>query len=402
MFFVVNTGSSSVKSVFYTAADATPELRVDVAGVGRADGALTTRCGQEIPETTHLNVPDARAAVRAILGLAPVMKLLPFVTLVGHRVVHGGEHFTTPTTITGAVRERLAELAELAPLHNRAALQVIDLLRASLPDAPHVAVFDTAFHATLPVHARSYALPRAWVERFGLRRFGFHGTSHRYVAGLAARHLQRDEREQRIVSCHLGSGASVAAIEHGKSIDTSMGMTPLEGLVMGTRAGDVDPGVLLHLLDGGRMTPAELDDALNRRSGLLGMTGTDDVRELEARALAGDEHARDALQLFAYRVLKYVGAYAAALGGIDALVLTGGIGERSASIRAAIAQRLEFLGLILDAERNRAAAVSHDAPVADVAAADSPGRILVVATDEERAIAQELSRLGRATPAGRP
>ena len=209
---------------------------------------------------------------------------------------------------------------------------------------PHVAVFDTAFHATLPAHAREYALPTDLSERFGIRRYGFHGISHAHVVQVVATHLQVAAEKLRIVSCHLGNGASVTAIEHGRSVDTSMGMTPLEGLVMGTRAGDLDPGIVLELVQSGSFNSKELEVLLNRQSGMAGLTGTNDMREIERRAAGGDEDCRRALALYAYRVRKYIGAYAAVMGGVDAIAFTGGVGENSAAIRQACLERLEFLG----------------------------------------------------------
>lgn len=282
-----------------------------------------------------------------------------------HRVVHGGEGFVQPTRIDESVLAELDQLSHLAPLHNPPALAAIRRAREVYPHAAHVAVFDTAFHATLPPIARAYALPRDVSRRFGIRRYGFHGISHAHVMRAVAAELKVPAEKLRIVSCHLGNGASVAAIEHGRSIDTSMGMTPLEGLVMGTRAGDLDPGILLDLLQSGSFDGKELDAVLNRQSGLTGLTGTNDMREIERRAAEGDEDCRRALALYAYRVRKYIGAYAAAMGGVDAIAFTGGVGENSAAIRQACVERLEFLG----------------------------ARIVVVRADEELAMALEAAKL---------
>jgi acetate kinase len=282
-----------------------------------------------------------------------------------HRIVHGGERFLQATRIDDGVLSEIEQLSHLAPLHNPPALEAVRQARKAYPQTPHVAVFDTAFHASLPAHARDYALPRELRERFGIRRYGFHGVSHAHVMRAVAKQLSTPLQKLRIVSCHLGNGASVAAIEHGRSVDTSMGMTPLEGLVMGTRAGDLDPGIVLELVRSGSFGGKQLDALLNRQSGMTGLTGTNDMREIETRAAAGDEDCRRALVLYAYRVRKYIGAYAAAMGGVDAIAFTGGVGENSATIRQACLERLEFLN----------------------------AKIVVVQADEELAMALEAAAL---------
>jgi acetate kinase len=282
-----------------------------------------------------------------------------------HRIVHGGEQFLQATRLDDDVLSEVEQLSHLAPLHNPPALEAVRQARTAYPQTPHVAVFDTAFHATLPAHARDYALPRDLRERFGIRRYGFHGVSHAHVMHAVAKQLGMPLEKLRIVSCHLGNGASVTAIEHGRSVDTSMGMTPLEGLVMGTRAGDLDPGVVLELVRSGSFGGRELDALLNRQSGMTGLTGTNDMREIETRAAAGDEDCRRALALYAYRVRKYIGAYAAAMGGVDAIAFTGGVGENSVTVRQACLERLEFLA----------------------------AKIVVVPADEELAMALEAAAL---------
>jgi acetate kinase len=282
-----------------------------------------------------------------------------------HRVVHGGDRFVQPVRVDDAVLAELEQLSHLAPLHNPPALAAIRRAREVYPQTVQIAGFDTAFHATLSLTAREYALPRDVSQRFGIRRYGFHGISHAHAMNAVAAELKVPAEKLRIVSCHLGNGASVTAIEHGRSVDTSMGMTPLEGLVMGTRAGDLDPGILLDLIQAGSFDGKELDDLLNRQSGMTGLTGTNDMREIQRRAAAGDEECRGALALYAYRVRKYIGAYAAAMGGVDAIAFTGGVGENSAEIRQACVERLDFLG----------------------------ARIVVVRTDEELAMALEAAKL---------
>lgn len=312
---------------------------------------------------------------------------------VGHRVVHGGERFVRPTLIDDAVAEAIDSLTSLAPLHNPANHAGIVAARAALPSVPHVAVFDTAFHGTLPTRAKHYAidpdvLPHA-------RRFGFHGTSHGYVARAAADALDAPLDSLRLITCHLGNGASVCAVEYGRSVETSMGMTPLEGLVMGTRSGDLDPGVVLKLLRQGHDVDA-VDTLLNRKSGLAGVSGTSgDMRDIEAKAAEGDERCRRALKLFAHRLRKYIGAYAATMGGVDAIVFTAGIGENSPGIRHRVLQRLDFLGARLDEDRNRDAQVDAAAPVFDISADNARVKLLVVATDEARAIAEHTAAVSQ-------
>ena len=315
----------------------------------------------------------------------------PFgIDAVGHRVVQGGARFFEPTRVTPAVLQDLRGLKELDPLHNPTEVALIEAAQRLLPDAPSVAVFDTAFHRTLPEVAWRYALPADLVGRLGLRRHGFHGISHRYVSGRLLDRLGREPVGSKLITCHLGSGASVCAVRDGESVDTSMGLTPLEGLVMGTRSGDVDPGLLLYLLRTQGMTPEQLDDMLNHDSGLKGLAGWSDVRDLEQAAGQGDKPADMALEIFAYRVRKYLGAYAAALGGLDAVAFTGGIGERGAGMRARICQGLDFLGLRLDAERNGAATGSEAAQISTDA---GPVSVWVIPTDEERQIAREVAAL---------
>lgn len=319
---------------------------------------------------------------------------------VGHRVVHGGPRFHEATRVDDEVLTAIEACVPLAPLHNPHNLAGIRAARRALPGVPHVAVFDTAFHVRLPRRARTYAIDQELAEREGLRRYGFHGTSHAYVAGLAAKEMGRPLQELRLVTLHLGNGASACAVEFGHSTETSMGMTPLEGLVMGTRPGDLDPGVLLHLLRSGHDV-AELEQLLQNRSGLAGLSGVgNDLRDIERRAAEGDDRCRLAIQVFAHRVRKYVGAYAAVMGGIDAVVLTGGIGENGAAMRRRILQRLDFLGLVLDEDRNADARVDDTRPVARIHDDASRVAALVVKTDEELAIAQQTAQVMGAAVAG--
>jgi acetate kinase len=307
---------------------------------------------------------------------------------VGHRMVHGGSHFARPARVTPEMLAVLRTLRELDPLHNPTEVAMIEAGLRALPSVPAVAVFDTAFHQTMPEVAWRYALPREPADAQGLRRYGFHGISYRYVSERLLECLGRRAVGTRLIVCHLGSGASVCALRDGASVDTSMGLTPLEGLVMGTRSGDIDPGLLLYLLRSRNMTPEALDDLLNHRSGLKGLSGgTGDVRDLETASSTGDDRAALALEIFAYRVRKYIGAYAAALGGIDAIALTGGIGEHSPEMRARITRSLEFLGVRMDAALNQAAS---GRAASRLTVDDSPTQVWVVPTDEERQIAREV------------
>ncbi len=333
--------------------------------------------------------PGSHASVLT-KNLPAILEKLPpgSVTCVGHRVVHGGEQFVRPTVITPDVLKSIEELSSLAPLHNPANAAGISAALELLPDVPHVAVFDTAFHATLSRRSATYAIPTRLAEEHKIRRFGFHGTSHQFVAESAAKCLGEDLRDLRIITCHLGGGCSICAVEYGRSVETSMGMTPLEGLVMGTRSGDIDAGAILHLMRSGEMSIDDVDQLLNKRSGLAGLSGIgNDMRDIEAKAAEGDENCRLAIQVFCHRVRKYIGAYTAVMGGVDAIVFTAGIGENSQTIRHRVAQRMDYLGARLDEDRNRDVALD-DKPVAAISAENSRVKILVAKTNESLAIAR--------------
>jgi acetate kinase len=310
---------------------------------------------------------------------------MPGADAVGHRIVHGGTRFTGPTRLDAAAVEALRELTPLAPLHQPAALEAMTAVGALLPDLPAVACVDTAFHAAMPAAARTYALPREWRERHGLQRFGFHGLSHAHAARRAAELLERDPAQLRVVSCHLGAGASLAAIEGGRSVDTTMGFTPVEGLVMATRSGSVDPGLLAWLLQHGGVGADELADALEHRSGLVGLAGTADMRQVLEGARAGEADAVLARDVYVHRLRALIAGMAAALGGLDALVFTGGVGERSSQIRTRAASGLRFLGVAVDAGRDAAAA-----PDADVSASGAAVRTLVVEAREDLEMARQV------------
>jgi acetate kinase len=383
-----NCGSSSIKCAVVDSESGARSFELRVENIGGESPRLSVG-------TAVTALPaglDFAAALDAAFGeLRHRWSTFGRLDAVAHRVVHGGQLFSAPALLDSRVLEQLGELERLAPLHNPPAILAIRRARELFSQVPHVAVFDTAFHSTLPARAREYALPADLRTRFGIRRYGFHGISHADVSARVAALLGKTPQQLRVISCHLGSGASLTAIEYGRSVETSMGMTPLEGLVMGTRAGDLDPGVLLEL--GRELTDEELSKLLNQKSGLAGLTGTADLPTIERRAGEGDETCRLALTLYAHRVRKYLGAYAAVMGGVDVIAFTGGIGEHSALIRHRCLQRLEFLGAILDEEANRSAHVSPRTPALDISRSDSRVRVIVLRADEERAMAAEAARL---------
>lgn len=387
---VINCGSSSLKSSIVDHETGAKLASGRVERIGEAEPRYRLDGGGDRP----CEADDHEAALGVVLP--QMLERLAdgtSIDAVGHRVVHGGEKFVHPTIITDEVEATIEELIPLAPLHNPPNLAGIRAARKQLPDVDHVAVFDTAFHSTLPSRAQSYALPHELAEKHGIRRYGFHGISHPFVARRAATFMDADLRDLRIITCHLGNGCSACAVEYGRSAETSMGMTPLEGLVMGTRVGDVDPGVLVELMRREDWNVDELDRVLNRESGLAGLSGVgNDMRDIEKRAAEGDEHCRHAIQVFAHRVRKYIGAYAAAMGGVDAIVFTAGIGENSSVVRHRVAQRLDFLGAVLDEDLNRDADVDDSDPVAEISTRNSRTRLLVVRTDEQAAIATDAAR----------
>ncbi len=307
---------------------------------------------------------------------------------IGHRIVHGGSFFTGPVRIDAEVRSRLRSLSDLAPLHQPKSLAALDAVSAALPDVPAVACFDTAFHASLPAAASTYAIPIEWRMRWDLRRYGFHGLSHAYATHRAAELLGRPVAGLRLVTCHLGAGASLAAVLDGRSVDTTMGFTPLEGLVMATRSGSIDPGLVLWLEDHVRMPPAELAATLENRSGLLGLAGTADMREVIARAGAGDERAALGLAVYLHRLRREIAAMTASLDGLDVLVFTGGVGERSAPVRAGAAGQLGYLGVAIDEDANERGAGDRD-----ISAGGAGVRTLVVESREDLQIAREVRGL---------
>lgn len=392
---VVNCGSSSLKYCFYDTADESRQARGQVERIG-IDGTRLAHRGpkgevkRDLPQGSFA---DAFKAMIAELTSKEtgVIRSAGEVSVVAHRVVHGGEKFTEGTLITDEVLAEIEALSPLAPLHNPVNVAGIREMRRLFPAVPHVAVFDTAFHHTLPDYAYLYGLPWELYEKHRVRRYGFHGTSHHYVSLKAAQFLKRRPNELRLVSCHLGNGSSLCAVDHGRSVDTTMGFTPAEGLIMGTRCGDVDAGVLAFLERTENRTASQSEEMLNKKSGLLGLSGvSSDMREVLKAADAGQSRALVALKAYCYRVRKYIGAYVAAMGGLDAVVFTAGIGQGSAEVRALALQGLECMGIVLDASRNRAARGFDE--VCRVSADDSKVTVLVVPTDEERMMAREALR----------
>ena len=391
---VVNCGSSSIKYQLRQM----PENRTVAGGVveriGEPGSSLTHQWADRVPERREMAVADH------VEGMARLLEALHAagpdgtttaeeIYAVGHRVVHGGEEFTGAVPIDKAVIASIERFSDLAPLHNPPNLVGIRAATQALPDARQVACFDTAFHMTLPQVAYMYALPYELYEKYGIRRYGFHGTSHRYVTARAAAFLGKQESELNAITCHLGNGCSMTAVENGRSVDTSMGLTPLEGLVMGTRTGDFDPAILFYLSDHG-YDIASLNQLCNKQSGLIGISGqSNDMRTLYESASQDDARSQLAIDMFCYRIKKYVGAYLAVLGRVDAVVFTGGIGENAVDVRAKVCQGLDQLGITIDPERNHACVGKEAAittPASRVAA-------LVIPTDEEGEIATETYQI---------
>lgn len=386
---VVNCGSSSIKYQLYQMPEKTVLSKGMVERIGEANSALVHQCGDE---KTRLEQPiaDHEESMALILetlacqggGLADVKEI----AAVGHRVVHGAEEFSGSVLIGDAVIDSLERYSDLAPLHNPPNLVGIRAAMSKLPDVPQVACFDTAFHATIPEVAYTYALPYEMCKKHGIRRYGFHGTSHRYVARRAAEISGIDKYEINCITVHLGNGCSMTAVRGGRSVDTSMGLTPLEGLVMGTRSGDFDPAILFYLSDHG-YDIADLNTMCNKKSGMLGISGeSNDMRTLSALAADGNERAKLAIDIFCYRVKKYIGMYMAVLGRVDSIIFTGGIGENNSAVRASICEGLEPLGITIDADLNANTVGRAEGPITT---ADSRTSVLVVPTDEEAAIAAD-------------
>jgi len=391
---VINAGSSSLKYQLMDTDTRTVLAKGLCERIG-IDGRLTHKVpAKDLKLELEIAMPTHAEAIQSVLDALTsaehgVIRNMSEIDAVGHRVVHGGEKFAASARIDADVMAALEECIPLAPLHNPANITGIKACQAVMPSTPMVAVFDTAFHQTMPARSYIYALPYEYYEKDKVRRYGFHGTSHRYVSARAAALLGKPIEELKIITCHLGNGSSVSAIDGGRSVDTSMGFTPLAGVPMGTRSGDLDAGILEYLMNKYGMDIKEMLNVLNKKSGVLGISGvSSDFRDLEEAAKAGNDRAQLALDSFQYSVKKLVGAYAAAMGGVDAIVFTAGVGENDAVTRMAIASGLEFMGVKMDAEANNTR--GHEAVVS---AADSKVKVLLIPTDEELMIAMDTAEI---------
>ena len=391
---VINCGSSSLKYQLFDMDHESVLAKGLVERIG-IDGSQIkhTKTGLEtlVQQTP---IPDHKVAIKLVLDTLlgsshGVLTSLDELSAVGHRVVHGGEDFASSVKIDAKVLEAVKRCVPLAPLHNPANIMGIEAVLEALPNVPQVGVFDTAFHQTMPQHAFMYGVPYGYYEKYKVRRYGFHGTSHYFVSRRAAEMVGQPIEKLKIITCHLGNGSSITAVNGGKSVDTSMGFTPLAGVLMGTRSGDVDPALLPFIAKTEKMGMDEIDMLLNKKSGLLGISGiSSDLRDVEDAALKGDKRAQLAVNMLNYDIKKFVGAYAAAMGGVDVLVFTAGVGENSIPTRAAVCEGLEFLGIKIDPEKNDVRGKE-----ADVSAADSRVRVLVIPTNEELMIARDTKRL---------
>ena len=392
---VINAGSSSLKYQLIDM-DAAAVLakglceRIGIYGSNLQHKNLVKTISVKVEQQMNDHADAIQMVVNALINPDHgVITSLDEIGAVGHRVVHGGEYFADSFIIDGKVKEALKKCIPLAPLHNPPNITGIEACEKIMPGIPQVAVFDTAFHQTMPPEAYMYALPYGLYEKYKIRKYGFHGTSHKYVAGEAAKMLGKPLEELKLITCHLGNGSSVAAVKYGKCVDTSMGFTPLDGVVMGTRSGSMDPAVVTFLMESEHMNPTEMNTFMNKKCGVLGVSGvSSDFRDLTTAAQDGNEHAQLALDMFYYSVKKYIGAYAAAMGGVDAVVFTAGVGENDAPARARIIEGLEFMGVKVDPEKNAKRGVQID-----VSTEDATVRTLVIPTNEELMIALDTKRL---------
>lgn len=392
---VLNCGSSSIKYKLYDMTTKEVMAQGGIEKLGLPDSFLKFTLADGSKKIIEKNMPEHTVGVELILEVLTnaeygCIKSLDEIEAVGHRLVHGGEKFNTSVVITPEVIKQMEACTDLAPLHNPANLKGVAAITKILPNVPQVGVFDTAFHQTMPAHAYMYALPYEYYEKYGVRRYGFHGTSHRYVSRRACEFLGLDYENTKIITAHIGGGGSITAIKNGKSIDTSMGLTPVEGLMMGTRCGDVDLGAMTFLMEKEHLDAAGVNAVINKKSGVLGVSGvSSDMRDIEAAIAAGNECAKLALDMFEYRLLKYIGAYTAALNGVDVLVFTGGIGENQKQTREYICRGLEYLGVKFDAELN----ASSRGEEVELSTPDSKVRVVVIPTDEELTIASDTTNL---------
>ncbi|MDZ7672229.1 MAG: acetate kinase [Halanaerobiales bacterium] len=391
---VLNSGSSSIKFQLFNMEEEKVLAKGLVERIGIDDSGIEyeNSNGQEVEKA--MDIKNHKEGIKHVVEMLldpeiGVLNSIDEINAVGHRVVHGGEKFAESTLITDEVIDKIEEVSTLAPLHNPHNLSGIRVCKDLLPEKPQVGVFDTAFHQSMPEEAYIYAIPYEYYEEHGVRRYGFHGTSHKYVANRAAALMEKDLDELKIITCHLGNGASIAAVNKGDSVDTSMGMTPLEGLVMGTRSGDIDPAIIPFLMDKENLSTKEIDNILNKKSGLLGVSGiSNDSRDVRQAAHNGNHRAQLADQVFSYRVRKYIGAYLAVLNGADAVVFTGGIGENAAGVREHILEKLDNLGFELDTEANKVRGEERE-----ITTKNSKVKAFVIPTNEELVIARDTKNI---------
>ncbi|MDO5446580.1 MAG: acetate kinase [Prevotellaceae bacterium] len=394
---VLNCGSSSIKYKLYNMEDQSVMAAGGIERVGMPESFNIVKLPGGEKRKLMRDIPEHTAGVKFIFECLTdpeigAIKDLSEITAVGHRLVHGGEKFNKSVLITDEVIRQMEACNDLAPLHNPANLKGVAAVTELMPNLPQVGVFDTAFHQTMPDYAYMYALPYELYEKYTVRRYGFHGTSHRYVSARACEYLGVDASQKKVITCHVGNGGSLAAVLNGKCLDTSMGLTPLEGLMMGTRSGDVDGGALTYIQDKLGLTSAELSNLLNKKSGLLGISGlSSDMRDVFSAATSGNKRAQLALQMYHYRIKKYIGAYAAAMGGVDILVFTAGVGENQSSVREAVCENMEFLGIKLDKEKNN---LIHGEE-AILSTPDSKVTVVCIPTDEELVIAKDTLALAK-------
>ena len=387
---VLNCGSSSIKYKLFDMNSKEVIAQGGIEKIGLKDSFLKLTLPNGEKKILEKDIPEHTAGIEFILNtlVSPeygAIKSLDEINAVGHRMVHGGERFSESVLLNKEVLDAFIACNDLAPLHNPANLKGVNAVSAILPNVPQVGVFDTAFHQTMPDYAYMYAIPYELYEKYGVRRYGFHGTSHRYVSQRVCEFLGVDPKGKKIITCHIGNGGSISAIKDGKCIDTSMGLTPLEGLVMGTRSGDIDAGAVTFIMEKEGLNATGVSNLLNKKSGVLGVSGvSSDMRELEAAVAAGNPKAILAEKMYFYRIKKYIGAYAAALGGVDIILFTGGVGENQANCRSEVCEGLEFMGVKIDLEKNKVRGEE-----AIISADDSKVTVAVIPTDEELMIASD-------------
>ena len=392
---VLNCGSSSVKNKLIEIKANEVLAEGGVEKIGLPDAFIKFKLSDGSKKIVELDITDHQGAIKAILDIITgeefgCIKSFDEIDAVGHRVVHGGEKFNKSVLINDEVIAKVKECYDIAPLHNPVNIAGIDAITSILPNVPQVGVFDTAFHQTMPAKSFMYALPYKFYKEDGVRRYGFHGTSHRYVSKRVCEFLDVKYEDQKIITCHVGNGGSITAIDHGKSVDTSMGLTPTEGLMMGTRSGDVDPGALTYIMEKHNLSAKDIQNIINKQSGIAGVTEiSSDMREIEAADNAGDERAQLGLAMYEQRIIKYIGAYAAEMGGVDIIVFTGGVGENQTGVRENVCAPLGFMGVKLDNELN--AKIRGTETV--ISTADSKVKVVVIPTDEEYLIARDTEAI---------